>query len=237
MRSTRHMRASNVFSAVMGVSLSLALSGARAAPQTARFAGDETRPADALVLFDGKDTSHWTTIDGKAPIPWRVTNGYMEVRGGNIRTRESFSDFQLHLEFWLPLMPDSQGQARANSGVYLQGSYEIQILDSYGQPPRNNESGGIYGVAAPQVNASRPPEHWQTYDIVFRAPRFKADGSMARKARITAFQNGVLIHDSVEVPGPTTAAMEREVNRPGPVMLQDHGNLVRFRNIWIRPVR
>lgn len=210
---------------------------ADATPQAPLFRGDESRPADALVLFDGSDVSAWTTLDGKQPIPWKVENGYMEVRGGNIRTRAAFTDVQLHLEFWLPLMADAKGQARANSGVYLQGSYEVQILDSYGEPPRINEAGAIYGVAPPMVNASRPPETWQSYDILFRAPRYDADGKLVRNARMTVFHNGVCIHDNVEIPGPTAAAMERPLSVPGPIMIQDHGNPIRFRNIWVRPLR
>ena len=214
----------------------LAAAGAATA-QPPLFRGEEARPADAVVLFDGTDVSAWTTMDGQQPIPWKVENGYMEVRGGSIRTRAAFSDLQLHLEFWLPLMADKKGQARANSGVYVQGSYEVQILDSYGEPPQIDGAGAIYGIAAPMVNASRPPETWQTYDIVFRAPRFDADGRLTQNARMTVFHNGVCIHDAVEIPGPTRAAIERPLSVPGPIMIQDHGNPIRFRNIWIRPLK
>lgn len=216
----------------------LLLAGILALPTCAEplFTGDESRPGDAAVLFDGKDLSEWVRVGSDEPAGWKVENGYMEVRGGNIRTKREFADFQFHVEFWLPLMADKKGQARANSGVYLQGRYEIQILDSYGLESQANDCGAIYGVAAPMVNACRPPEHWQSYDVVFHAPRFDDKGNQTSKARVTVFQNSILIHENVEIPGTTTASMAGEVKGSGPIMLQDHGNPVRYRNIWIRPL-
>lgn len=201
------------------------------------FAGGETVPADAVVLFGGKDLSEWVYVDSDKPAGWTVADGCMEVRGGNIRSRREFTDFQLHIEFWLPLMADASGQGRANSGVYLQGLYEVQVLDSYGLKSQSGDCGGIYSVAVPLVNACRPPGHWQSFDIFFRAPRFDESGRKTSHARVSVLHNGVWIHDGVEVPSPTTAAMNRDITKPGPIMLQDHGNPVRYRNIWVRPLR
>lgn len=193
-------------------------------------------PPDAIVLFDGTDISAWAKQDSDEPISWRLVDGAMEVAGGNIVTREHFGDCQLHVEFMVPVMPDATGQARGNSGVYLQGSYEVQVLDSFGLELGLGDCGAIYGVAVPMVNACRPPGTWQTYDILFHAPRF--DGAnLVQNARMSVLQNGVWIHEYVEIPGPTTAAMHREdLSQPGPLMLQDHGCPVRYRNIWVRPL-
>lgn len=199
------------------------------------FSGAETVPADAFVLFDGKDLSQWIKRNADEPAEWKVENGYMEVtRTGDIRTKDEFTDFQLHLEFWLPLMADCHGQARANSGVYLQGSYEIQVLDSYGLDSKDDDCGGIYKTAPPMVNASRPPEQWQSYDVVFIAPRFDESGAKISEARTTVLHNGVVIHHDREIPKPTGGEIQRDLAGPGPLMLQDHGNAVRYRNIWIR---
>jgi len=196
------------------------------------FLGAEPTPRDSIILFDGKGLSEWTLLDGK-PADWKLENDYMEVRGGNIRTKREFTDCQLHVEFRLPSMPSASGQGKANSGVYLQGRYEVQVLDSYGLKSQSNDCGGIYGVAAPMVNACRPPEQWQSYDIFFHAPRFK-DGKQTGNARMSVLQNGVWIHDNVEIPGETTASAGGDLASPGPIMLQDHGNPIRYRNIWIR---
>jgi len=200
------------------------------------FAANEARPADAVVLFDGKDLANWVYVDSGKPAEWKVENGYMEVKGGNIRSKQEFGDHQLHVEFCLPRMDGASGQGRANSGVYVHGSYEIQVLDSYGLAPGGGDCGAIYGVGPPMTNACRPPEHWQSYDIFFRAPRFDEKGNKTSNARMSVMQNGVWIHVNVEVPGPTAASMSRDVKAPGPVMLQDHGSPVRFRNVWVRPL-
>jgi hypothetical protein len=213
----------------------IAASVAQVGAADALFKGSEGTPADAIMLFDGKDLSGWVSAGTEKPAGWKVEKGYVKVNGtGNIASKRSFKDFQLHLEFWLPLMAKATGQARANSGVYLQGLYEVQVLDSYGLASTWSDCGGIYGVAVPLVNACRPPEQWQTYDVVFHAPKFDAQGNKASNARVTVLQNGILIHDNVEIPAPTLANLGNDPKAAGPLMLQDHGNAVRYRNIWIR---
>jgi hypothetical protein len=198
-------------------------------------------PAGAVVLFDGNDLSRWVSRKDRQAAGWKVENRYMEVTpgSGDIYTVDSFSDYQLHLEFWLPLMPDAKGQARANSGVYNQGRLEVQVLDSYGEPPRDNEAGGIYKVAVPLRNAAKKPEKWQTYDIAYRAPRIGPDAKQTEKGSITVFYNGVLIHNNVPFDAQTTTSglppENNDYSKPGPILLQDHGNKIRYRNIWIVP--
>jgi hypothetical protein len=199
------------------------------------FTDKKPIPKDAIVLFDGKDLSQWTNENRKQPVKWKIKKGYAQVQGGGIVTKQQFSDYQLHVEFWIPLMAKEFGQSRANSGVFMIGDYEIQVLDSYGFELLNNGCGSIYSVKAALVNACRPPRTWQTYDIVFHAPRFDANGKKIANARITAFQNGVLIHDNDEIPYPTAAHGAHDVAK-GPIYLQDHGNPVRYRDIWIRPL-
>jgi hypothetical protein len=193
-------------------------------------------PEGAVVLFDGKDLSGWVHTDGR-PATWKLVGEAMEVNvgSGDIQTEQTFGDFQLHLEFWLPLMPEATSQARANSGVFLQGLYEIQVLDSYANETyEKGECGAIYGLRSPDVNAARPPEQWQTYDVTFRTALFDVAGEKAANARVTVLWNGVKIHDDVDVERPTAGGTETD--QPGPLRLQDHGNLVRYRNIWIVPL-
>jgi hypothetical protein len=217
--------------------IALVASVAAGVAADALFKGNESVPADGVVLFDGKDLSGWVQAGSDKPAGWKVESGYMEVNGaGNIATKQSFKDCQIHVEFWLPKMADATGQGRANSGVYVQGLYEIQVLDSYGLGATWGDCGGIYGVAVPLVNACRPPELWQSYDIIFHAAKFDAQGNKASSARLTLLQNGVLIHNNVEVPGPTAAGMALDPKTAGPLMLQDHGCVVRYRNIWARPI-
>jgi len=166
-------------------------------------------------------------------VKWPIVDGAMEVGGGNLVTKDKFKDFKLHIEFRTPFMPEARGQGRGNSGVYLQGRYEIQVLDSYGLEGRDNECGGIYQVGAPMVNMCLPPLQWQTYDITFQAPRFDASGNKTEDAIVTVVHNGVTIHDRRKLPGPTGGAMDGNVAEPGGIYLQDHGNPVRFRNIWL----
>ncbi|MHC4086050.1 MAG: 3-keto-disaccharide hydrolase, partial [Planctomycetota bacterium] len=174
-------------------------------------------------------------------VKWERIGEAMKIvpKSGSIITKRDFKDFKLHIEFKLPkLPPNVKGQGRGNSGVYIQRRYEIQILDSYGQPPRKNEGGSIYKFKAPDTNACKKPGEWQSYDIKFRAARFEGEGENAKKvkdARITLLHNGVLVHDDVDVPNKTGAG-QKEGPEPGPILLQDHGNEVWFRNIRIVPL-
>ena len=191
-------------------------------------------PANAVVLFNGKDLSNWTTRDG-GPAGWKVEDGIMQIepRTGDVVTTERFTDCLLHLEFRCPDMPEATGQGKGNSGVYLQGRYEVQVLDSYGlNIPGMGDCGAIYNQFAPLLNACKPPMTWQTYDIVFRAARVNDGGEVEEPARLTIAQNGLVIHNNVQVQGPTGGAMDEQVGEPGPLLLQDHGNLVAYRNIW-----
>ena len=160
----------------------------------------------------------------------------MYTAAGDLQTKQKFQDIQLHDEFKEPkLAPEVKGQARGNSGVYLQGRYEIQVLDSFGLTPQPNDCGAIYNQKAPDVNACLEPEQWQTYDITFKSARFDADGKKTAKARVTVIQNGKKIQDDVEINGKTGGGAN-ETAEPGPVRLQFHGNKVGYRNIWIVPV-
>jgi len=197
-------------------------------------------PSDALVLFDGTDLSSWRNADGNE-AGWKVENGYVEVvkGAGSIFTREDFGDFQLHLEWAAPAEIESESQGRGNSGVFLMGAYEIQVLDCYENPTyADGSTAAIYGQCPPLVNACRKPGAWQGYDIIWIAPRFEGD-KLASPARVTVLHNGVLVHHDKELLGKTRHrdAAEYEAHSPtGPLELQDHGNPVRFRNIWCRPL-
>jgi hypothetical protein len=196
-------------------------------------------PSDAIVLFNGTDLSQWLGTDN-GPAKWKVANGYMEVVPGSgyIHTKTAFGDCQLHVEFSEPVPPHGESQERGNSGVFLMGQFEIQVLDSYDNKTyADGQASAVYGQYPPLVNPARPPGQWQTYDIVFHGPRFDAAGKLTRPARITVFFNGVLVQDNVQPTGPT-AHGERPPYKPGPdkapLALQDHENPVRFRNVWIR---
>jgi hypothetical protein len=195
-------------------------------------------PQGAIVLFDGEDTSKWLTVEGGKPCPWKVVDGAMEVNGsGYIQTKDNYEDYTLHVEFRTPIPKEGQkGQARGNSGVYLDGRYEIQILESFGQPATKDGCGSVYNRRAPDTNEARKPMEWQTYDITFRAPRFDESGKKkTENARVTVIWNGKKVHDNVEIEGPTRAGETDEKPGPGPIRLQDHGHPVQFRNIWIVP--
>jgi hypothetical protein len=195
-------------------------------------------PSDAIVLFDGKDLSKWQSADGGKDAKWSPKDGAMQVNGtGSIRTRDEFGDVQLHVEWATPTEVKGEGQGRGNSGIYLQGRYEIQVLDSYGNKTyANGQAGAFYGHSAPLVNASRKPGEWQTYDIIFHAPKKGADGAVI-PGSFTVLHNAILVQDHVPVGGgATTAAAFSGLTEKGPLVLQDHGNPVRFRNIWIRPL-
>jgi len=196
-------------------------------------------PSDAVVLFDGKDLSAWADKDGGA-AKWKVEKGYAEVvaKTGNIHTRQAFGDCQLHVEFAEPVPPKGESQERGNSGVFLHGLYEIQVLDSYqNKTYADGQASAVYGQYPPLVNAARPPGEWQSYDIVFHGPRFDEAGKLTRSARMTVFHNGLLVQDNVELTGPTEHGERppyKQTPEKLPLALQDHGNPVRYRNIWIR---
>jgi hypothetical protein len=197
-------------------------------------------PSDAVVLFDGKDLSAWVSMDG-SPTKWTTRDGYMEcVKGsGYIRTLQNFGDCQLHVEWAAPVPAEGEGQGRGNSGVFFGlDRYEVQVLDSYGSKTYSDGSAGsVYGQYPPLVNVSKKPGEWQAYDIVYTAPRFEPEGKLQSAARVTIFHNGVLIQNNVELTGPTSW-LERAAYSPHPekqpISLQDHGNPVRFRNLWVR---
>ncbi|HEX3534193.1 MAG TPA: DUF1080 domain-containing protein [Gemmatimonadaceae bacterium] len=196
-------------------------------------------PSDAVVLFDGKNLASWRSSDG-SPAKWQVIDGYMEVVAGtgDIHSAESFGDCQLHIEWATPSIVKGEGQERGNSGVFLMDHYEVQVLDSYDNKTYfHGQAGSVYKQYAPLVNASRPPGQWQTYDIIFRAPRFDEQGKPIERARVTVLHNGVLIQNNVEIFGNTyhdRPAVYTAHPPLQPLKLQDHGNPVRYRNIWIR---
>jgi hypothetical protein len=198
-------------------------------------------PSDAIVLFDGRDLSAWTR-QGGGDVGWRIVDGALEVVGGtgSIATRQAFGDVQLHVEWMAPAPPRGDGQNRGNSGVFLMGLYEVQILDSYRNDTYpDGQAAALYGQEPPLVNASRPPGAWQHFDIVFRRPRFDANGGLLEPARITVLHNGVLVHDAVALHGRTVHAARASYSPHAdalPLMLQDHGDPVRFRSIWVRPL-
>ena len=195
------------------------------------FAVQEKAPEGATVL----DASQFVHEDGKAST-WPVAEGVLEVGKGSIMTKEKYADFQLHVEFNLAESPEAaKGQGRSNSGVYIQRRYEVQILDSMtDDPPKNNGCASIYTRKAPDKNVGKKPGEWQTYDISFKAARFDAAGKKTESARITVIWNGVKVHDDYEIPDKTGAG-KPEGPEPGPILLQDHGAKVKFRNLWILP--
>ncbi len=183
-------------------------------------------PDNAITLFDGEHLEHWN--DGA-----RMDADGRLIEGAT--TRESYGDFHLHMEMKLGFMPDSDGQGRANSGVYIQNRYEVQILDTFGQPPAINGIASLYNFQAPIVNAAYPPLTWQTYDIHFRAPRFDDEGEKTENARVTVYLNGVLVQDDVELPQGTGMGGTRAETPRAPLYLQSHTGPVRFQNIWLIP--
>lgn len=198
-----------------------------------------TPPSDAIVLFDGTNLTSWES-EREGAADWTVEKGVLTVKPGTggIKTNQAFGDVQIHLEWRSPSKVESEGQGRGNSGVYIMNKYELQILDSYNNKTyTNGQAASIYKQSPPLVNATKPPGEWNTYDIIFMAPRFNEDGMLTSPARITAFHNGVLVQNNFVLRGPTeyigipnyTAHAEKL-----PLHLQDHGNLVSFRNIWVR---
>ena len=199
-------------------------------------------PSDAIILFDGKDLSQWKNPSDGGEAKWEVKNGFMQVvpRAGGIATKQEFGDCQLHIEWATPSEVKGEGQGRGNSGVFLMGHYEVQVLDSYENKTYfHGQAGAVYKQHAPLVNASRKPGEWQTYDIIFTGPQFDEIGKPVRRAHITVIHNGVLIQNNVEIYGETwndRAPLYIAHPPKGPLSLQNHGDLVRYRNIWVRPL-
>lgn len=195
-------------------------------------------PSDAIVLFDGSSLNEWSNLKGEA-AGWKLEDGAMTVvKGtGDIQTKRKFGSVQLHIEWRTPAVVESEGQGRGNSGVFLQGIYEVQVLDSYkNRTYSNGQAASIYKQYMPLVNACKSPGEWQTYDIIFMEPVFNKDGIKVRSGTLTVIQNGILVQNNVEVKG-TTPYIGLPLNPPhgkGPLKLQDHGNPVSYRNIWVR---
>jgi hypothetical protein len=214
--------------------------GTRPQPPVVTPGSENSAPSDAIVLFDGSDLEAWESVKEEGSAQWKLLgDSSMEVvpGAGNIRTRDSFGDIQLHVEFMSPTEIKGEGQGRGNSGIFLMGRYEIQILDTHNNPTyADGTVGALYGQTPPLVNAIREPGQWNVYDIVWEAPVFE-NGERNKPARISAMLNGVVVQHATELLGPTAhkALSPTEPHDPtGPLMLQDHGDLVRFRNIWIR---
>lgn len=196
---------------------------------------DSAPPSDAIVLFDGNDLSAW-----EGGERWQIEDGVAIVHGGDIKTKQSFGDCQLHIEWSAPVPATGSGQGRGNSGVFLMDRYEMQVLDSYDNKTYfDGQAGAIYKQTPPMVNAMRPPGKWNSYDIIWTAPKFKDDGSLESPAYITALHNGVLVLNHFEVLGNTPFNQQPSYEAHGklPIHLQDHGNPVRYRNIWLREIK
>lgn len=208
-----------------------------------KFSDMAPAPSDATVLFDGTDLDKWVNQKTGGKPGWKVENGYMEVapRSGTIATKDKFGDFQLHIEFAAPEKVEGHSQGRGNSGVIIYGKYEVQVLDSYkNKSYADGQAGAMYGQYPPLFNASRKPGAWQTYDIIFETARWDKDGRLSKKTSVTVIHNGVVLHNRKEYIGAVSHRRVGSYNTPhppeGPIVLQDHGNPTRFRNIWIRPL-
>ncbi|MCC9607728.1 DUF1080 domain-containing protein [Blastopirellula sp. JC732] len=193
-------------------------------------------PSDAIVLFDGTDLSKWNGGE-----KWIIKDGYAEVAKGGISTKDEYGDMQLHVEFASPEVVKGSGQGRGNSGIFLFGKYEVQVLDSYDNPTYfDGQSASIYKQSPPMVNASRKPGEWQSYDIIFNAPTFKKDGTFDKPGHVTVLHNGILVQNNFELLGATKWDSPPKPEKHGPkgrIELQFHGNPVRFRNIWLRELK
>lgn len=208
-------------------------------PRVVTSPSDKFVPSDAVVLFDGKDLSAWKSTKTSEKANWKIKDDAMTVKPGtgDIETKHSFGSIQLHIEWRTPKKVKSEGQGRGNSGVFFQKRYEVQVLDNYeNKTYPNGQAGSIYKQYMPLVNACRAPGEWQSYDIIFMAPEFNADGIRVRPGYLTVFHNGVLIQNHVEVQGTTEyiGLPKNIAHGDAPIMLQDHGNLVSYRNIWVR---
>ncbi len=196
-------------------------------------------PSDAIVLFDGKNTDEWEHLNGDAAKWTLEDNNAMVVKpgSGNVQTKREFGDMQLHIEFRTPAKVESEGQGRGNSGVFLQKRYEVQVLDNYNNRTYSNgQAGSLYKQTMPLVNACKAPGEWQTYDIIYQAPRFNEDGIKVASAYVTVLHNGVLVQNHTEIKGTTEyiGLPKNVAHGKAPIMLQDHSNETAFRNIWVR---
>lgn len=200
----------------------------------------QAAPSDAIVLFDGDNLNQWVTENDASSAPeWTVSNGVLTVKPGTggIQTKEHFEDFQLHIEWKSPEEIKGEGQGRGNSGIFLQGKYEIQVLDNDDNKTYvNGQAGSIYKQNPPLVEVRKPEDGWHRYDILYSAPRFNKDGHLLKRGLVTILHNGVLVQYNTELQGTTEyiGLPKMEAHGPGPISLQDHGDLVSFRNIWIR---
>lgn len=195
-------------------------------------------PSDAIVLLDGSNLDEWTNLEGGVP-GWKLEDGGMTVvKGtGDVKTKRNFGSIQLHLEWRSPAVIEGEGQGRGNSGVFLNGIYEVQVLDSYNNRTYSNgQAASIYKQYMPLVNACRPPGEWQTYDIIYMQPVFNKDGIKVQSGSLTVFQNGILVQNNVEIKGttPYIGLPQNPAHGDGPLLLQDHSNPVSYRNIWVR---
>lgn len=199
-------------------------------------------PSDAIILFNGKDLAQWESSNSKGGVAtWTVHDGVLTVKpsSGGIQTKQTFEDFQLHLEWRSPEILKGKGQGRGNSGVFLQGLYEIQILDNNDNPTYvNGQAGSLYKQRPPLVEVRSNEDQWHVYDIIYKAPRFNSDGILLSKGTVTVLHNGVLVQNNTIIEGTTEyiGLPKMQAHGPGPIALQDHGDLVSFRNIWIRPL-
>ncbi|KZS41621.1 hypothetical protein AWE51_19675 [Aquimarina aggregata] len=208
-------------------------------PKTVSF-NQNNVPSDALVLFDGTNLEAWVSSKDATPASWTINaDQTMTVKpgAGDIQTKQDFGSIQLHLEWSAPDSVESEGQGRGNSGVFFQNKYEVQILDSYQNPTYSNgQATSIYKQHIPLVNATKAPDQWQTYDIIFHEPEFDSSGKKVKSGTFTVIHNGVLVQDHVEILGSTEyiGPPKNEAHNKGPIKLQDHSNLVQYRNIWVR---
>lgn len=209
-------------------------------PRVVTSGNYNSAPSDAIILFDGKNLDNWVSAtDGKKAAAWKLEDGAMfAVKGaGDIQTKAVFGDYQLHIEWRTPAVVEGTGQGRGNSGIFMQGLYELQVLDSYdNRTYSNGQAGAIYKQTMPLVNACKKPGEWQAYDVIYTAPRFNADGMLIHAPYITVLHNGVLIQNHTLIKGttPYIGLPEVKVHGDGPIKLQDHDNPTSYRNIWIR---
>ncbi|MEM6379665.1 MAG: DUF1080 domain-containing protein [Bacteroidota bacterium] len=205
-------------------------------PRVVTPGSNNSAPSDAIVLFDGSNLDAWTATNG-APPSWEITDDYMTVKKGGIKTKQQFGDCQLHIEWSAPTVIEGTGQGRGNSGVFFQERYEVQVLDSYNNRTYSNgQAASVYKQSIPLVNAMRAPGEWNVYDIIYTAPRFNEDGMRTAPGRVTVIHNGIVVQNNVEIKGTTEyiGLPKNSAHGDDSLMLQDHSNPVRYRNIWVR---